>query len=92
MFVAWCNIRTFVRLCFGVSCDICAGTFLLCDRGRGAAVVVTSWLWLCRVRRGRGCRVLDVTPAVPCPGRRGRRCGARRICVAVVWLRHADEC
>lgn len=92
VFVAWCNVGTFVRLCFGVSCDICAGTFLLCDRGRGVAVVVTSWLWLCRVRRGRGCRVLDVTPAVPCPGRRGRRCGARRICVAVVWLRHADEC
>lgn len=70
-----------------------AGMFLLCDRGRGVAVVVTSWLWLCRVRRGRGCRVLGVTPAVPCPGRRGRRgCGARRLCVAVVWLRHADEC
>ena len=68
-----------------------AGTFLLCDRGRGVAVVVTSWLRPCRVRRGRGCRALGVTPAVPCPGRRGRRCGARRICVAVVWLRHADE-
>lgn len=70
VFVARCNIGTFVRLCFGVSCDICAGTFLLCDRGRGVAVVVTSWLWLCRVRRGRGCHALDVTPAVPCPGRR----------------------
>lgn len=78
-----------MRLCFGVSCDICAGTFLLCDRGRGVAVVVTSWLWPCRARRGRGCRVLGVTPAVPCPGRRGR--GVRRLCVAVVWLRHADE-
>lgn len=96
-----------------MSCDICAGAFLLCDRGRGVAVVVTSWLWLCRVRRGRGCRVLGVTPAVPCPGRRdapghdrrdvavaslgvavarrGRGCGVRRLYVAVVWLRHADE-
>ena len=24
--------------------------------------------------------------------RRGRGCGVRRLCVAVVWLRHADEC
>lgn len=56
-----------------------AGTFL-CMR---------SWLWLCRVRRGCGCVALGVTPAVPC---RGCGCGVRRLFVAVVWLRHADEC
>lgn len=83
VFVAWCNIGTFVRLCFGVSCDICAGTFLLCDRGRGVAVVVTSWLWLCRVRRGRGCHALDVTPAVPCPGRRAVAVAAVAVALAV---------
>lgn len=52
-------------------------------------VVATSWLWLCRVRRGCGCVALGVTPAVPC---RGCGCGVRRLFVAVVWLRHADEC
>lgn len=83
VFVAWCNIGTFVRLCFGVSCDICAGTFLLCDRGRGVAVVVTSWLWLCCVRRGRGCHALDVTPAVPCPGRRAVIVAAVAVALAV---------
>lgn len=51
-------------------------------------VVATSWPWLRRVRRGRDCRALGVTPAVPC---RGRGCGVRRLFVAVVWLRHADE-
>lgn len=27
-----------------------------------------------------------------CPGRRGRGRGVRRLYVAVMWLRHADEC
>ena len=27
-----CNIRTSVRLCFGVSCDICAGAIVLTSR------------------------------------------------------------
>lgn len=59
-------------------------------RGRGrraldvVAVAVASRL----SRRGRGVRrVLDVAVA-----RRGRGCGVRRLFVAVVWLRHADEC
>lgn len=56
VFVAWCNVGTFVRLCFGVSCDICAGTFLLCDRGRRGHVVAVavsrpSWPWLPRLGR-----------------------------------------
>ena len=68
-----------------------AGTFLLCDhvrarrgrRGHGVAVAV-PW---------RGRRALDVvTPLGVAVARRGRGCGARRLCVAVVWLRHADEC
>lgn len=50
-------------------------------------VVATSWLWLCRVRRGCGRVALGVTAAVSCRG-----CGVRRLFVAVVWLRHADEC
>lgn len=58
VFVAWCNVGTFVRLCFGVSCDICAGTFLLCDhvrarRGRRGHVVAVAVPW-------RGRRALDV--------------------------------
>lgn len=32
VFVAWCNVGTFVRLCFGVSCDICAGAIVLTSR------------------------------------------------------------
>lgn len=47
VFVVWCNIGTSVRLCFGVSCDTCAGAIVLtsCSRpGRGRAVAVV-WLW-----------------------------------------------
>lgn len=61
-----------------------AGTFLLCDH--------------VRARRGRRGHVVAVAvsrpswPWLPRPGRRGHRCGVRRLCVAVVWLRHADEC
>lgn len=80
-----------------------AGTFLCMRswprRGCGCVVPVaavavavvpwTSWPWPSRLsRRGRGVRrVLDVAVA-----RRGRGCGVRRLFVAVVWLRHADEC
>ena len=34
VFVAWCNIGTFVRLCFGVSCGIARARSFVCDRGR----------------------------------------------------------
>lgn len=56
VFVAWCNVGTFVRLCFGVSCGIARARSFVCDhvrarRGRGAA---RPWLWrppsLCRRR------------------------------------------
>lgn len=40
-----------------------------------------------RARRGR--RGHGVAVAVPW---RGRGCGVHCLCVAVVWLRHADEC
>lgn len=53
VFVAWCNVGTFVRLCFGVSCDICAGVIVIGrDRywarlhawsRRLCGHVVTSW-------------------------------------------------
>lgn len=54
----------------------CAGTFLLCDH--------------VRARRGR--RDVAVTSLGVAVARRGRGCGVRCLCVAVVWLRHADEC
>ena len=89
VFVAWCNIGTFVRLCFGVSCGITRARSFVCDhvrarRGRRGHVVAVavprpSWPWL--PRPGRHTR-----RAVPCRG-----CGVRRLCVAVMWLRHADE-
>lgn len=53
-----------------------AGTFLLCDH--------------VRARRGR--RDVAVTSLGVAVARRGRGCGVRCLCVAVVWLRHADEC
>lgn len=48
VFVAWRNVGTFVRLCFGVSCGIARARSFVCDRGRpscrscGHAVAVTS--------------------------------------------------
>lgn len=96
-----------MRLCFGVSCGIARARSFVCvvaggvtvhDRGRvvPVPVVATSWPWLWRARRGRpSCRgcvrraVASLGVAVAC---RGRGCGVRRLCVAVVWLRHADEC
>lgn len=48
VFVAWCNVGTFVRLCFGVSCGIARARSFVCDhvrarrgrRGHGVAVAV----------------------------------------------------
>lgn len=91
VFVAWCNVGTFVRLCFGVSCGIARARSFVCDhvharrgrRGHGVAVAV-PW---------RGRRALDVVASLDVAvARRGRGCGAHCLCVAVVWLRHADEC
>lgn len=68
-----------------------AGTFLLCDhvrarrgrRGHGVAVAV-PW---------RGRRDVAVTSLGVAVARRGRGLWwPSRLCVAVVWLRHADEC
>lgn len=66
VFVAWCDIGTFVRLCFGVSCGICAGAILCmrscpwpsCPGRRGCDHV--------RARRDRRGHV--VTVAVPWRG------------------------
>lgn len=52
-------------------------------RGCGRAVVWPS----CPGRRDVAVASLDVAVA-----RRGRGCGVRSLCIAVVWLRHADEC
>lgn len=45
VFVAWCNVGTFVRLCFGVSCGIARARSFVCNRGRacrGHVVPVVS--------------------------------------------------
>lgn len=58
VFVAWCNIGTSVRLCFGVSCGIARARSFVCDRGRacrGHVVPWTScpsWPWPWPWRRG----------------------------------------
>lgn len=82
VFVAWCNVGTFVRLCFGVSCGIARARSFVCNRGHVVpvvAVAVMSWPWpSCRGRGAPGCG-------------RGRGCGVV-ICVAVARLRHADKC
>lgn len=59
----------------------CAGTFLLCDHVRARRGVP-----------GCGRRDVAVTSLGVAVARRGRGCGVRCLCVAVVWLRHADEC
>lgn len=61
VFVAWCNVGTFVRLCFGVSCGIARARSFVCDhvrarrgrRGHVVAVAVSrpSWPWLPRPGR-----------------------------------------
>lgn len=56
VFVAWCNVGTFVRLCFGVSCGIARARSFVCNRGRACrghvvpvrhvvAVAVVPWPW-----------------------------------------------
>lgn len=71
VFVAWCNVGTFVRLCFGVSCGIARARSFVCDhvrarRGHVVAVAVPCPSWpSCPGRRDvavscRGCGVLDV--------------------------------
>ena len=48
VFVAWRNVGTFVRLCFGVSCGIARARSFVCDRGRacrGHVVAVTAAPW-----------------------------------------------
>lgn len=64
VFVAWCNIGTFVRLCFGVSCGIARARSFVCDHGRArrghvvaVAVPCPSWPW-------RGRRALDVVASL----------------------------
>lgn len=96
VFVAWCDIGTSVRLCFGVSCGIARARSFVCDRGHVVAVAVS-----CPGRRarrgrpscrGRGRRAVAVASLGAAVAWCGRGCGVRRLCVAVVWLRHADEC
>lgn len=49
VFVAWCNVGTFVRLCFGVSCGIArARSSYAIMSVPVVAVVAMAWLWPCR--------------------------------------------
>ena len=62
VFVAWCNVGTFVRLCFGVSCGIARASSFVCDhvrarRGRRGHVVAVAVPW-------RGRRALDVVASL----------------------------
>ncbi len=72
VFVAWCNVGTFVRLCFGVSCGIARARSFVCDRGRA--------------RRGhRGRRGHGVAVAVPWRGRRALDVVASLDMAVVTW-------
>lgn len=93
VFVAWCNVGTFVRLCFGVSCGIARVRSFVCNRGRacrGHVVPVVSVRHVVAVAvasLGVAMAVASVASwARPCRG-----CGVV-ICAAVARLRHADEC
>lgn len=62
VFVAWCNVGTFVRLCFGVSCGIARARSFVCDhvrarRGRRGHVVAVAVPW-------RGRRALAVVTSL----------------------------
>ena len=49
VFVAWCNVGTVVRLCFGVSCGIArARSSYAIMSVPVVAVVAMAWLWSCR--------------------------------------------
>lgn len=78
VFVAWCNVGTFVRLCFGVSCGIARARSFVCtiacvhDRGRAVPVAVVHgrawpsclWPW-CRGRdHGRAVSAVAVRHVV----------------------------
>lgn len=46
VFAAWCNVGTFVRLCFGVSCGIArARSSYAIMSVPVVAVVAMAWLW-----------------------------------------------
>ena len=55
VFVAWRNVGTFVRLCFGVSCGIARARSFVCDRGRACRGHVVAVARRC---------ALDVVPVV----------------------------
>lgn len=81
-----------MRLCFGVSCGIARARSSYAIMS--VPVVAVAWP-SCPGRRdvsGHGRRDVAVASLDVAVARRGRGCGARRLCVAVVWLRHADEC
>lgn len=87
VFVAWCSVGTFVRLCFGVSCGIARARSFVRDRGHVVAVAVSCpsrpWPWpSCPGRRGRGCGVTSLTSWPWRPSRPGCGRGAAR-----PWLR-----
>lgn len=58
----------------------------------GRAVAVAVIVAAVAVRPLDAITAVAVASWTSCRGRGRRGCGARRLCVAVVWLRHADEC
>lgn len=71
----------------GVCCmvqrwNVCAIVFWRVVWYRAGTFLLCDHVRARRGRRGHGVAV----------ARRGRGCGVRCLCVAVVWLRHADEC
>lgn len=85
-----CNIGTSALLCFGVSCGICAGAIVLTSclvmhgrRARGRAA---------RRARGRAVAMPVCRGYVAAVVAMSRPSWQPLFSVAVVWLRHADEC
>lgn len=64
--------------------NVCAIVFWRVVWYRAGTFLLCDHVHARRGRRGHGVAVALA--------RRGRGCGAHCLCVAVVWLRHADEC
>lgn len=84
VFVAWCNVGTFVRLCFGVSCGIARARSFVRDRGHVVAVAMSCpsrpWPWpSCPGRRGRGRHVSHVVAVASVASRTWPRHGRGRV-------------
>lgn len=90
-----CDVGTFVRLCFGVSCGIARARTLYAIVS--TPIVATSCMTVAvSVVHGRRVASVVAVAVASRPGRHTRRAVAvtwrRGFCVTVVRLRHANEC